>query len=66
MLLHASNYSLRLYGVDVDALMVKRAVVSSALYAPWMVRPFPDSCFREPLPGKGGRNIAIEDALVTG
>jgi N-6 DNA Methylase len=45
MLLHASNYSLRLYGVDIDPLLVKVALTNGALYAPWMVRPFPSSFF---------------------
>lgn len=37
MLLYASNYSLRLYGQDVDLLMVKLSVLNGYFYAPWMV-----------------------------
>lgn len=43
MLLCASNYSLRLYGNDIDGLMVKVAKINGALYAPWLSFPFPDS-----------------------
>ena len=46
MLLHASNHSLRLYGMDVDPLMVKICNINGALFAPWIVRPFPESFFR--------------------
>ena len=35
----ASNYSLRLYGVDIDGLALKAALVNAYLYAPWMARP---------------------------
>jgi hypothetical protein len=45
MLMHASNYSLRLYGIDIDATMVKSTLVNGALYAPWICRAFPDSFF---------------------
>jgi hypothetical protein len=40
-LLLASNASLRLYGQDIDPLVVKASVVNAALYAPWMYRPIP-------------------------
>jgi N-6 DNA Methylase len=45
MLLHASNHSLRLYGTDIDPLIIKICKINGALYAPWMVRPFPESFF---------------------
>ena len=45
MLLHASNYSLRLYGVDIDPTMVKVALLNAALYVPWILRPFPKTFF---------------------
>jgi hypothetical protein len=44
-LLHASNYSLRLYGNDIDNTVVMATKVNGALYAPWLVRPFPDHFF---------------------
>ena len=49
MLLHASNFSLRLYGMDIDAELVKLTKINGALYVPWLVRPFPDFFF-----GQGG------------
>jgi hypothetical protein len=45
MLLHASNYSLRLYGMDIDSLVVKVCKINGALYAPWMSFPLPTSFF---------------------
>jgi hypothetical protein len=39
MLLHASNYSLRLYGQDIDTTVLKGALVNGYLYAPWLVKP---------------------------
>lgn len=40
-LLHASNHSLRLYGLDIDSLLCRAALVNGYLYAPWLVRPIP-------------------------
>ncbi len=60
MLLHASNYSLRLYGVDIDPMMVKTSLVNGALYAPWMVRPFPESYFSEPVLSATAPDLAVE------
>ena len=40
-LLTASNYSLRLYGQDIDPLMCMATLVNGYLFAPWLVRPFP-------------------------
>jgi hypothetical protein len=45
MLLHASNHSLRLYGVDIDRTLVKVTLINGALYAPWLIRPFPEHFF---------------------
>jgi hypothetical protein len=47
MLMHASNYSLRLYGIDIDPTLVKVTLVNGALYVPWILRPFPESFFHE-------------------
>jgi len=41
MLLHASNYSMRLYGQDINATCVKACTVNLWLYAPWGARPIP-------------------------
>ena len=40
-LLSASNHSLRLYGIDIDPLVLKACKVNGWLYAPWLVRPLP-------------------------
>jgi hypothetical protein len=41
MLLHASNHSLMLYGMDIDPTLCKATLVNGYLYAPWLVRPLP-------------------------
>lgn len=43
MLLHASNFSYRLYGMDIDPLAVTICLCNGAFYAPWLTFPFPDS-----------------------
>ena len=40
-LLTASNYSLRLYGQDIDPTLCMACLVNGYLFAPWMVRPLP-------------------------
>lgn len=45
MLLVASNASLRLYGQDIDYLVLKACKVNMWLYAPWGVHPLPDSAW---------------------
>ena len=39
MLLNSSNYSLRLYGADISATMVKTTLVNGYMFAPWLVKP---------------------------
>ena len=41
MLLHTSNHSLRLYGLDIDATLCKATLVNGYLWMPWLVRPIP-------------------------
>jgi hypothetical protein len=41
--LAASNYSLCLYAVDIDVLMVKATLLNMYLYAPWGARSIPQS-----------------------
>lgn len=41
MLLEASNFSLRLYGQDINGTVIKCSLVNGYLYAPWLVKPFP-------------------------
>ena len=36
MLLYASNYSLNLYGVDINPLLCKIAMVNAYIYIPWL------------------------------
>ena len=40
-LLHASNHSLRLFGMDIDAVLCKSTLVNGYFYSPWMARPIP-------------------------
>jgi len=42
MLLHASNFSLRLYGQDIDPVAISMCKTNGALYAPWLAFPLPD------------------------
>lgn len=48
MLLHASNFSLRLSGQDVDPMVLSAARINGALYAPWMSYGLPKGLFPEP------------------
>jgi hypothetical protein len=41
LLLHASNYSLRLYGADINPTVIKVSLINGYLFAPWLVKPFP-------------------------
>jgi len=41
MLMHASNYSVNLYGVDIDRTCVMACKVNGYLYMPWLIRPAP-------------------------
>lgn len=41
MLLAASNYSYRLYAVDIDATVLKALKVNGYCWSPWLVKPFP-------------------------
>ncbi|MBY0502718.1 MAG: hypothetical protein K2X03_02330 [Bryobacteraceae bacterium] len=40
MLLHASNYSVCLYGCDIDPLCCRMSAINGVLYAPWLAFPF--------------------------
>jgi hypothetical protein len=41
MLLHASNYSMNLYGCDIDPTVCAITKINGVLYAPWIVCPLP-------------------------
>ncbi len=45
MLLHASNYSLNLHGMDIDPLVLTIIKINGALYCPWLAFPFPSRIF---------------------
>lgn len=51
MLLHASNYSLRLHGQDIDWFVLLCAKINFALYAPWAIAPLPEEYFSANPPG---------------
>jgi hypothetical protein len=48
MLLHASNFSLRLFGQDIDPLAVQMCLLNGALYAPWLSFPLPEFVLAAP------------------
>jgi hypothetical protein len=50
MLLHASNLSVCLYGMDIDSLCCAMSKINAIWYAPWMVFPFPQSIIDRPIP----------------
>jgi len=50
MLLAASNYSMRLYGQDIDGLVLKIAKINGALYAPWLCWPLRDEVWERFVP----------------
>lgn len=50
ILLHASNLSYCLYGMDIDPLVVAITRINAALYAPWMAFPLPASIVGVELP----------------
>ncbi len=45
MLMEASNYSLRLYGQDIDSLVLTCCKINFALYVPWGAFPYKDEFF---------------------
>lgn len=50
MLLHAAGHSLRLYGMDIDALCVTITKINGAFFAPWLSFGLPDSFFVDAVP----------------
>ncbi|GGG86883.1 hypothetical protein [Edaphobacter dinghuensis] len=46
LLLHASNYSYRLSGMDKDKLVLDICLCNGAFYAPWLSFPFPKSILK--------------------
>lgn len=56
MILCASNYSMRLYGQDINRSVIKAALVNGYMYAPWLVRPL---AFLDDL----APTVKVEDAI---
>jgi len=46
MLLHASNYSLNLHGMDIDPLVLTITKINGALYCPWLAFPIPSNILK--------------------
>ena len=65
MLLHASNYSLNLHGMDIDPLVLTITKINGALYCPWLPFPFPSRIFKRDLvtESKGSLNGALSEPL---
>src|SRR5579871_5616588 len=61
LLLAAGSYSLRLYGIDIDATMCMATLVNSYLFCPWIARPFP---FLDPDNLDPTQSVRISDSLA--
>ena len=70
MLLHASNHSVQLYGMDINGLVLKAALVNGYCYAPWMVKPFsfldPELAFGDRQIETGGEAMTISEMIAKG
>jgi len=68
MLLHASNHSVQLYGMDINGLVLKAALVNGYCYAPWMVKPFsfldPELAFGDRQIETGGEAMTISEMIA--
>jgi hypothetical protein len=54
ILIVSASYSLRLFGTDIDNELLRAAKVNGVLYAPWLVRPFPECFFPSPQESPSG------------
>lgn len=61
LLLHASNFSLRLYGMDIDPLLCLATLVNGFLFAPWLVRPLP---FLDGVQYQPGQSADLSEAMA--
>jgi hypothetical protein len=61
-LLHASNYSLCLYGQDIDAVCCAMSRINGVFYAPWIAFPFPARILQAPVPAPPPALLPIPDA----
>jgi len=48
MLLHASNYSVNLWGMDIDRMCVLATKINAALFMPWLIAPKLDRGIQDP------------------
>lgn len=62
MLLHASNYSYRLHGMDIDPLVVTICLINGAFYAPWMSFPFPERILEGTTSRQQASDLVLERA----
>jgi len=62
LLLAASNYSYRLYGMDIDGTVIKACLINGYLYAPWLVRPFP---FLDGDHTQESKSVTISNAIAS-
>jgi len=62
MLLHASNYSYLLSGMDKDKLVVDICFCNGAFYAPWLSFPFPEWILEGTSPPQQASNLLFEAA----
>lgn len=61
LLLHASNHSLRLYGMEIDPTLCLATLVNGYLFAPWLARPLP---YLDAVQYQPEESAAISEALV--
>jgi len=59
MLLHASNRSLCLYGMDVDPLVCAIARINGAMYAPWMAFPLSAEILGQAVPAPAPAELPV-------
>ena len=67
MLLAGSNYSMRLFGMDIDYLCVLITKINLALYAPWFYIPdsfFPPREEKAVLPAANEPQTAAEPEII--
>jgi len=48
-LMYSSNYSVNLYGMDIDSVCVMACKINAFMYVPWLVRPAPWLNMMEPI-----------------
>lgn len=59
LLLAASNYSLSLWGVDIDPLVVACCKINGALFCPWLAFPLPQSILDPAANASAPKSLAL-------